>query len=137
MRTVRARKWDVTNRHATFRSLLATPQTLGRRDRTSCPCDQRNLDVFLGLPFKITSNALLTQMLAPQCDLDDFAWTGGDRPVYNSRIDQMRTQFGRESRAYPQTKIRRRPDSIFSDELEDFQLLGYAPHPATKAMEAV
>ena len=49
----------------------------------------------------------------------------------------MRTQFGRESRAYPQTKIRRRPDSIFSDELEDFQLLGYAPHPATKAMEAV
>ncbi|WP_428507828.1 thymidylate synthase [Roseateles sp.] len=125
--------------HAFFQFYVAPPQAPGERGRLSCQLYQRSADIFLGVPFNIASYALLTQMLAQQCDLDlgDFVWTGGDCHIYANHFEQVQTQLAREPRAYPQMKIRRRPDSIFGYELEDFELESYDPHPAIKAPVAV
>ncbi|OYU27382.1 MAG: thymidylate synthase [Burkholderiales bacterium PBB2] len=125
--------------HAFFQFYVAPPQAPGERGRLSCQLYQRSADIFLGVPFNIASYALLTQMLAQQCELDlgDFVWTGGDCHIYSNHFEQVQTQLAREPRPYPQMKIRRRPDSIFGYELEDFELVGYDPHPAIKAPVAV
>ena len=107
--------------------------------RLSCQLYQRSADIFLGVPFNIASYALLTHMLAQQCDLQvgEFIWTGGDCHIYDNHVEQVELQLSREPRAYPTLAIKRRPDSIFDYELEDFEITGYDPHPAIKAPVAV
>ena len=107
--------------------------------KLSCQLYQRGADIFLSVPFNIASYALLTQMLAQQCDLalGDFVWTGGDCHIYSNHFEQVQTQLAREPRAYPRMQIKRRPASIFDYELEDFELSDYDPHPAIKAPVAV
>lgn len=107
--------------------------------RLSCQLYQRSCDIFLGVPFNIASYSLLTHMLAQQCDLEvgDFVWTGGDCHIYSNHFEQVQLQLSREPRAYPQLKIHRRPDSIFDYKFEDFEIVGYDPHPHIKAPVAV
>lgn len=107
--------------------------------KLSCQLYQRSADMFLGVPFNIASYALLTMMVAQQCDLElgEFIWTGGDCHIYDNHVEQVELQLSREPRAYPTMKLARRPDSIFDYELEDFILEGYDPHPAIKAPVAV
>ena len=107
--------------------------------KLSCQLYQRSCDIFLGVPFNIASYSLLTHMLAQQCDLEvgDFVWTGGDCHIYNNHFDQVRLQLSREPRPYPKLVIKRRPDSIFDYKYEDFEIVGYDPHPAIKAPVAV
>ena len=91
------------------------------------------------MPFNIASYALLTHMLAQQCEMDvgDFIWTGGDCHIYSNHHEQARTQLAREPRPYPTLAIQRRPASIFDYAYEDFAVEGYDPHPAIKASVAV
>ena len=107
--------------------------------RLSCQLYQRSADIFLGVPFNIASYALLTHMLAQQCDLGigDFIWTGGDCHLYNNHDAQVRTQLARTPFPYPLLQIKRRPPSIFDYALEDFAVLDYECHPAIKAPVAV
>ena len=107
--------------------------------KLSCQLYQRSCDIFLGVPFNIASYSLLTHMLAQQCDLEvgDFVWTGGDCHIYNNHFDQVRLQLSREHRPYPKLVIKRRPDSIFDYRYEDFEIVGYDPHPHIKAPVAV
>ena len=107
--------------------------------RLNCLLYQRSCDLFLGVPFNIASYALLTQMLAQQCELDlgDFVWTGGDCHIYSNHFEQVQTQLARQPLPYPQLQIKRRPPTLFDYELEDFELTGYLPHPAIKAPVAV
>jgi len=107
--------------------------------RLSCQLYQRSADVFLGVPFNIASYALLTHMVAQQCDLGvgDFVWTGGDTHLYVNHFDQARLQLSRELLPLPQLVIKRRPDSIFDYRFEDFEFAGYQSHPAIKAPIAV
>ena len=107
--------------------------------RLSCQLYQRSADIFLGVPFNIASYALLTHMLAQQCDLavGDFIWTGGDCHIYSNHFEQVQTQLARAPYAYPTLNIKRRPASIFDYEYEDFEVLGYECHPAIKAPVAV
>ena len=100
---------------------------------------QRSCDIFLGVPFNIASYSLLTHMLAQQCDLEvgDFVWTGGNCHIYNNHFDQVRLQLSREPRPYPKLVIKRRPESIFDYRYEDFEIVGYDPHPHIKAPVAV
>ena len=107
--------------------------------RLSCLLYQRSCDIFLGVPFNIASYALLTHMVAQQCDLDvgDFVWTGGDCHIYSNHVEQVREQLSRTPRPYPRLTIARRPDTIFDYRFEDFSFDGYDPHPHIKAPVAV
>ncbi|MBU6189880.1 MAG: thymidylate synthase [Betaproteobacteria bacterium] len=107
--------------------------------RLSCQMYQRSADIFLGVPFNIASYALLTHMVAQQCDLlpGDFIWTGGDCHLYLNHLEQARTQLAREPFPLPRLTLLRRPDSIFDYRFEDFEISGYQSHPHIKAPVAV
>jgi thymidylate synthase len=100
---------------------------------------QRSADIFLGVPFNIASYALLTHMVAQQCDLGvgDFVWTGGDCHLYLNHLDQARLQLSREPFPLPKLDIKRRPASILDYRFEDFEIVGYQSHPHIKAPVAV
>lgn len=99
----------------------------------------RSSDSFLGLPYNTASLALLVHMLAQQCDLDvgEIIITTGDSHIYANHIEQVNTQLSREPRALPKLKIRRKPDSIYDYTFEDFEIIGYDPHPHIKAPVAI
>ena len=107
--------------------------------KLSCQLYQRSADIFLGVPFNIASYALLTHMVAQQCDLQvgEFIWTGGDCHIYSNHHEQVELQLAREPRPYPQLHIRRKPADIFGYAFEDFEVSGYDPHPAIKAPVAI
>jgi thymidylate synthase len=125
--------------HAFFQFYVAPGDSPSARGKLSCQLYQRSADIFLGVPFNIASYALLTHMLAQQCDLGvgDFIWTGGDCHIYSNHHEQVTLQLSRQPRAYPTLAIKRRPASIFDYEYEDFVVEGYDPHPAIKAPVAV
>ena len=125
--------------HAFFQFYVAPAATPGSRGKLSCQLYQRSADIFLGVPFNIASYALLTHMLAQQCDMDvgDFVWTGGDCHIYSNHHAQVQQQLQRTARPWPTLVIKRRPASIFDYEFEDFGIEGYDPHPAIKAPVAV
>ena len=97
--------------------------------RLSCQLYQRSCDIFLGVPFNIASYSLLTHMVAQQCDLEpgDFVWTGGDCHIYKNHFEQVELQLSREPR----------PESIFDYRYEDFEIVGYDPHPHIKGVVSV
>ena len=125
--------------HAFFQFYVAPGDAPSARGRLSCQLYQRSADIFLGVPFNIASYALLTHMLAQQCDLEvgDFIWTGGDCHIYSNHHEQVALQLERAPRPYPQLVIKRRPASIFDYQFDDFEVQGYDPHPAIKAPVAV
>jgi thymidylate synthase len=125
--------------HAFFQFYVAPPSTPGGKGRLSCQLYQRSADIFLGVPFNIASYALLTHMVAQQCNLDvgDFIWTGGDCHLYSNHFEQVALQLSREPLPYASLRILRRPDSIFDYQLEDFDVLDYQHHAAIKAPVAV
>ena len=107
--------------------------------RLSCQLYQRSCDIFLGVPFNIASYSLLTHMVAQQCDLEpgDFVRTGGDCHVYKNHLQQVQLPPAREPRPYPKLVIHRRPESIFDYRYEDFEIVGYDPHPHIKGVVSV
>ena len=109
--------------------------------RLSCQLYQRSADLFLGVPFNIASYALLTHMIAQQCDLEvgEFVHTFGDCPLYQNHLtdDIVFEQLRRDPRPLPRLVIRRKPASLFEYELEDFEFEGYDPHPVIKAPIAI
>ena len=125
--------------HAFFQFYVAPGDSPSARGKLSCQLYQRSADIFLGVPFNIASYALLTHMLAQQCDLDvgDFIWTGGDCHIYSNHHEQVALQLTREPRPYPTLVMKRRPASILDYAFEDFELQGYDPHPLIKAPVAV
>jgi thymidylate synthase len=118
--------------HAFFQFYVA-------QGRLSCQMYQRSADIFLGVPFNIASYALLTEMVAQQCDLipGDFVWTGGDCHLYLNHLDQARLQLSREPFPLPRLRILRRPPSLFDYRFEDFSIENYQAHPHIKAPVAV
>jgi len=125
--------------HAFFQFWVAPPEAPGARRRLSCQLYQRSADIFLGVPFNIASYALLTHMLAQQCDMDagDFVWTGGDCHIYDNHVEQVRTQLARAPYPFPRLQIRRRPPTILDYAYEDFEIVDYLHHPPIKAPVAV
>lgn len=109
--------------------------------KLSCQLYQRSADLFLGVPFNIASYALLTHMIAQQCDLEvgEFVHTFGDCHLYQNHLTDniVFEQLKREPKALPKLVIKRKPNSIFDYELEDFEFEGYDPYPGIKAPIAI
>jgi len=107
--------------------------------KLSCQLYQRSADIFLGVPFNIASYALLTLMMAQATGLEpgDFVHTLGDAHLYSNHLEQARTQLQRQPRALPQMRLNSAVQDLFAFRFEDFELVGYDPHPHIKAPVAV
>lgn len=107
--------------------------------KLSCQLYQRSCDTFLGVPFNIASYALLTHMVAQQCDLEvgDFIWTGGDVHLYLNHQEQAKLQLSRAPYALPTLQIKRKPESLFDYRYEDFEIVDYQSHEPIKAAISV
>ena len=107
--------------------------------RLSCLLYQRSADVFLGVPFNIASYALLTHLVAAQCELEpgEFIWSGGDCHLYLNHLEQADAQLRRAPLPAPQLRLRRRPPTVFDYQYEDIEFVNYQFHPAIKAPVAV
>ena len=108
-------------------------------NRLSCQLYQRSADIFLGVPFNIASYALLTHMVAQQCDVDvgDFVWSGGDCHIYSNHFSQVDEQLSRSPKTLPELVIKRKAESIFDYNFDDFEFSNYihdAPIPAPVAV---
>jgi thymidylate synthase len=105
----------------------------------SCQLYQRSGDVFLGVPFNIASYALLTMMVAHVTGLEprEFIHTFGDVHLYTNHLEQAKTQLARAPRRLPTMRIVRPRTSLFDFEYEDFELVGYDPHPPIAAEVSV
>ncbi len=107
--------------------------------RLSCQLYQRSGDLFLGVPFNIASYSLLLMMVAQACGLEagEFVHTFGDAHLYSNHVDQAREQLTREPRPLPRMQLNPDVGSVFDFTLDDFELVGYEPHPPIRAPIAV
>ncbi len=107
--------------------------------RLSCQLYQRSGDLFLGVPFNIASYSLLLMMVAQACGLKagEFVHTFGDAHLYSNHVDQAREQLTREPRPLPRMRLNPDVGSVFDFTLDDFELVGYEPHPPIRAPIAV
>lgn len=119
--------------HTLFQFKVENEKTL------HCQLYQRSADAFLGVPFNISSYALLTHMIAKVSDLEagEFVHTFGDLHIYSNHLEQVKLQLSREPFPLPKLIIKRKPNSIFDYRFEDFELLNYRSHPQIKAAVAV
>ncbi len=107
--------------------------------KLSCQLYQRSADIFLGVPFNIGSYALLTMMMAQVCDLipGEFVHTFGDVHLYSNHIEQAKLQLTRTPKELPRMILNQKVKSLFDFKYEDFELVGYDPHPRIQAEVAI
>ena len=107
--------------------------------RLNCLLFQRSVDLLLGAPFNFVGAAALQLMLAQQSNLrpGELVWVGGDSHLYLNHLDQAREQLSREPRTLPHMRLVRRATNIDDFKIEDFEVVGYDPHPPIKADVAV
>ncbi len=108
-------------------------------NQLSCQLYQRSADSFLGVPFNIASYALLTHMIAAQCNLEvgELIWTGGDCHIYLNHLEQVDLQLSRKPMPLPTLQLKRKPASLYDYVFDDIELIDYQAHPHIKGAVAV
>ena len=108
-------------------------------EKLSCQLYQRSADVYLGVPFNIACYSLLTFMIAQVCELKigKFVHTFGDAHIYINHMDQVKEQLKREFKSLPKVIINPEIKNIFDFKYEDFELVGYDPHPLIKGKVSI
>ena len=122
-----------------FRSCHTLFQFYVADGKLSCQLYQRSADLFLGVPFNIASYALLTHLIAKECQLEvgEFVHTFGDVHIYSNHVEQIKLQLTRNVKDAPTLRIKTEKESIFDYDLDDFEIVDYDPHPPIKAPVAV
>ena len=130
---------NVANNKAALPPCHAFFQFYVANGKLSCQLYQRSADIFLGVPFNIASYALLVLMIAQVCDLEpgEFIHTFGDAHIYNDHSEQIALQLSRETRDLPQMKLNKNIKNIFDFTYDDFELVGYNPHPLIRGKVSV
>jgi len=127
--------------HAFFQFYVSPPDLPKgeEKGKLSCQLYQRSADIFLGVPFNIASYALLTMMMAQVTDYayGDFIHTFGDAHIYNNHKAQIDLQLSRTPRALPTMKLNPEIKNIFDFTYDDFELVGYNPHPLIRGKVSV
>ena len=134
-----AEEVDLPPCHTLFQFKIAERRTL------HCQLYQRSADAFLGVPFNISSYALLTQMIAHVCDLEaaEFVYTLGDYHIYQNHLEQVKELLSREPLALPQLNIGgageplRGLDGLLNLRYDNLHLVGYQSHGKIAAPVAV
>lgn len=108
-------------------------------NKLSCQLYQRSADMFLGVPFNIASYALLTHIIAhyTRLEVGEFIHTIGDAHIYNNHLEQVQEQLSREERPFPTLVLKDMPDNFEDLTFDNFELIGYDPHPAIKGEVSV
>jgi thymidylate synthase len=108
-------------------------------NKLSCQLYQRSADIFLGVPFNIASYSILTHMIANVCGLElgDFIHTLGDAHIYQNHVNQANIQLLRNVKKLPHIQFRKNFETINDFKYEDFEIVGYDPHPNISAPIAV
>ncbi|KPJ67986.1 MAG: thymidylate synthase [Coxiella sp. DG_40] len=108
-------------------------------NKLSCKLTQRSADAFLGVPFNIAAYSLLTHIVAQQCNLkvSEFIWSGGDCHIYLNHLKQVDLQLTRQTYSLPKLVIKRKPNSIFEYQYEDFEIVNYQAHPHIEGEVAI
>ena len=134
-------KWEHLSFHWERHSCETLDEMGIPKYKLSCQLYQRSADIFLGVPYNIASYALLTHMVAQQCEMEvgDFIHTLGDAHLYSNHVEQATEQLKRNPYKYDlcHLQIGRKPDSIFDYRFEDFTLLNYQAYPHIKAPVAI
>jgi thymidylate synthase len=108
-------------------------------NKLSCLLYIRSNDLYLGNSYNTASVAFLTHMVAQQCGFEpgEVIISMGDLHLYKNHLEQAKLQLTRKPRPLPKLVIKRKPDSIFDYKFEDFEIVGYDPHPHIPAPIAV
>ena len=112
---------------------------VNKNKELSCHMYQRSVDVFLGLPFNISSYALLTHLIAHHCELKvgELVISTGDTHIYKDHIEQVKEQLTREEFPLPTLMLNSVKNNIFEMTMQDIHLENYQSHGAIKANMAV
>ena len=105
----------------------------------SCQLYQRSCDMFLGVPFNISSYSLLTYIIAKECNLalGEFVHTLGDAHIYLNHLDGVKENLTRIPRPPPMLRVKRKCDKLEEFKYEDIEIIGYSPYPSIKVDMAV
>jgi len=127
--------------HAFFQFYVSSPNLSKgeEKGKLSCQLYQRSADIFLGVPFNIASYALLTMMMAQVTGYayGNFIHTFGDAHIYNNHAAQIDLQLSRTPRPLPIMKLNPAVKNIFDFTYDDFELVGYDPHPLIRGKVSV
>jgi thymidylate synthase len=112
---------------------------VNKNKELSCHMYQRSVDLFLGLPFNISSYALLTHLIAHHCELKigELVISTGDTHIYKDHIEQVKEQLTREEYPLPTLMLNSVKNNIFEMTMQDIHLENYQSHGAIKAKMAV
>lgn len=105
----------------------------------SCKFNMRSNDLFLGFPFDIANHALLTYLIAAECDLKPgkLIYDVGNAHIYKNHLKQVKELLTRDDTISSPKLVIKQKKPIDQYEISDFEIQGYHPLSAIKGAISV